>query len=150
MRKTTAGKAILTLVNVAFIVFLVSGIYSAIPPQYPLVPTIKVSTTLYPPDRMLITVDYNVTNNGLYTVDNFYIGLSVSDPSGHVVNGTWTSPVSIQPKHSITNGVLSLFLNTTYIGTHPGNYTSSFTIHDEFAYGVLKFTLNLNSTQHMP
>jgi hypothetical protein len=150
MRKTTAGKAILTLVNVAFIVFLVSGIYSAIPPQYSLVPAIKVNTTLYPPDRLLITVNYNVTNDGFYPVNNFYIGLNVTDPDGHVVNGTKTSPVNIQPKDSVTNGVLSLFLNLTYIGLHPGNYTSTFTIHDEFAYGILKFTINLNSTQHMP
>nr|MDO8098197.1 hypothetical protein [Candidatus Njordarchaeota archaeon] len=152
MRKTAALKTILVLVNVAFIAFLASGIYSAIPPQYPLVPAIGINTTPYPPDRLLITVNYNVTNNGLYPVNNFYIGLSVAGPtpSDQVVNKTLTPPVSIQPKGSITNGALSLFLNLTYISAHPGDYILTLTIHEEFAYGILKLTINAGSTQHLP
>jgi len=152
MRKTTAVKTILTLVNVAFIGFLATGIYSAIPPQYPLVPAIGINTTTLSPDRLLITVRYNITNNGLYPVNNFYIGLSVAGPTpgSHVVNQSWTDHVSIPPKDSITNGVLPLILNLTYIGANPGDYTLTFAFHSEFAYGILKVTINSSITQHMP
>jgi hypothetical protein len=138
MRKTTAGRALLALVNIAFLAIAATAIYSAVPPQYSVklvtLPTSSTSTTL------TIPMEFNVTNTGFYDINNFYVILSPTDPSGHPLNSTQTIPVTIARGYTRVIP-LALNLSLTYIHANPGNYIFEFRIHSEFAFGLIKFTI---------
>jgi hypothetical protein len=143
MRKTTAGRALLALVNIAFLVVAVTAVVSAIPPQYNVqlspLPSSVSSTTLIIPMRV------NVTNDGFYDINNFYVILSASDSSG-VLNQTETPHVTIARGTTYTYTVV-LDLNYTYIHANPGDYYFQLEIHSEFAFGLIKFTITAPTTE---
>jgi hypothetical protein len=147
MRKTTAGRILLALVNVAFLAIAATAIISAVPPQYNLqlgaLPSSSTPTTLTVPMR------FNVSNNGFYDISNFYVSFSASDPSGNPLNQTETPHVTIIRGTTYTY-TATLDLNLTYIHAHPGAYSFVLMIHSEFAFGLIKFTVTAPMTQSLP
>jgi hypothetical protein len=143
MRKTTAGKALLGLVNIAFIAIAATAIISAIPPQYNF-SLARLPDNVVGPVRT-VTIRFNVTNNGFYDIGNFYVGLSVNGPTGVVLNSTQTNPTTIA-RNSPHSAVVSLDLNETYISANPGNYAFTIVVHSEFALGLIKMTVQAPST----
>lgn len=147
MRKTTAGKALLGLVNIAFIAIAATAVISAIPPQYNF-SLARLSDNVVGPIRT-VTVRFNVTNNGFYDIGNFYVSLSVSGPTGLVLDAAQTPPTTIA-RSSTHSAVISLNLNETYISANHGNYAFLITVHSEFALGLIKMTVQAPSTTSYP
>jgi len=144
MRKTTAGKTVIGLVNVAFIVVLATAVISAVPPSYSFSP--NPPTLTYPsPSVRRLSMSYTVTNNGFYAIQNFYVQITVKGPTDETINQTWTPPITIERGTSPT-GTVTINLNNTYISAHSGTYKVSYTVHSEFAYRLLKFTLEIPTT----
>jgi hypothetical protein len=143
LRKTTAGKALLGLVNIAFIAIAATAVISAIPPQY------NFSLARLPDNDVglvrIVNIRFNVTNNGFYDIDNFYVSLSISGPTGLPLNSTQTSLATIGKGESRSVTII-LNLNLTYINTHPGNYAFEIVVHSEFALGLIKMTVHAPST----
>lgn len=146
MRKTTAGRTVLALVNVAFLAIAATAIISAVPPQYNVqlaaLPSSVSSTTL------TVSVRFNVTNKGFYDINNFYVTMSASDPTGHLVNQTETPHATVARGITYTYTVI-LDLNLAYIHAHAGSYRFDLAIHSEFAYGLIKFTVTAPMTQSL-
>lgn len=138
VRKTKAGRILLGVTNLVFIALIFTAVYSAIPPAYNV--GISSATVTSKPSAYVVTVSYTVTNNGFYEIDNFYVSITANDPYSNFVNSTQTVPVSIQRGYS-QSGTVSLDLNLTYVSANPGNYNIVFTIHSEFAYGLIKFSV---------
>jgi hypothetical protein len=143
MRKTTAGKALLGLVNIVFIAIAATAVISAIPPQY--------NFTLAPVQYndvgqvRVVNTSFNVTNNGFYDIGNFYVSLSVSDPTGLPLNSTQISLTTIRRGESRSVPII-LNLNKTYIAAHTGPYAFLIVVHSEFALGLIKMTVQAPST----
>jgi len=146
MRKTTAGRALLALVNIVFLTFAATAIVSSVPPQYNLqiavLPSSTSSTTL------TIPVSFNVTNNGFYDINNFYIRMSANGPSGNLLNETEGPHVTIARGTTYSYDIM-LDLNLSYIHENPGTYLFQLAIHSEFAYGLIKFTVTAPLTQSL-
>jgi len=144
MRKTTVGKTLLAIVNIAFLAFAATAIVSAIPPQYDLqiavLPSSTSSTTL------TIPLSFNVSNHGFYDINNFYIRISANGPSGTLLNQTEGPHITILKGATYTYNI-ALSLNLTYIHENPGAYLFQLAIHSEFAYGLIKFTVTAPMTQ---
>jgi hypothetical protein len=145
MRKTTAGRTLLVLVNVVFIIVAATAIVSAIPPQYNVqlqtFPDYNTSTTLS------IPIKITVTNNGFYDINNFYVIMNASNPSGTSKNQTETLPMTIRRGATLVSNV-TLELNYTYIHANPGeDYSIVLKIHSEFAFGLIKFTISAPMSQ---
>jgi hypothetical protein len=138
MRKTKAGKILLGITNLVFLVIMFTAVYSAIPPAYNV--TLSPATLTSTPSAQIVSVSYTVTNNGFYDIGNFYLSLSAHDQSNNFVNETHSIPVSIQRGYSQT-GTLNLDISQSYISSHHGNYNIVFTIHSEFAFGLIKFSV---------
>jgi hypothetical protein len=139
VRKTKAGKIVLGVINIAFIIVLITAVYSAIPPAYNV--GISPPTATPTSSGQTITVTYTVTNHGFYRIDNFYVQLLVANPSGQTVGNVQTVSTSIQTGSSVT-GTISLDLTQSSISANPGNYAISVVINSEFAYGLIKFSVN--------
>jgi hypothetical protein len=147
MRKTTAGRALLGIVNIMFVAIAASAIISAVPPQYSLqITPIPSSPT---PTILSIPVRFNVTNNGFYDINNFYVRMIASDPSGNSLNQTETPHVTIARSTAYSYTVI-LNLNYTYIQAHHGTYSFVLRIHSEFALGLIKFTVDAPMAQTLP
>jgi hypothetical protein len=142
MRKTTAGKALLGLVNIVFIAIAATAVISAIPPQY--------NFTLGPVQYTdvgqvrIVNTRFNVTNNGFYDIGNFYVSLSVSSSAG-LLNSTQISLTTIRRGESRSVPII-LDLNKTFITAHPGYYAFLIVVHSEFAFGLIKMTVQAPST----
>nr|MDO8135761.1 hypothetical protein [Candidatus Njordarchaeum guaymaensis] len=144
MRKTTAGKIVIGLVNVAFIVVLATAVISVVPPAYNFSPG-TITATPVSPSTLRLSMSYTVTNKGFYAIQNFYVQITVKGPTDEAINQTSTPPATIERGTSPT-GTITINLNRTYITAHPGTYKVSFIIHSEFAYRLLKFTLEIPTT----
>jgi hypothetical protein len=138
LRKTQAGRILLGITNLVILAIMFTTVYSAIPPAYSV--GISPGTVTSTPSAQIISVDYSVTNNGFYAIDNFYVDLEVRDPSGAFVNSTRTVATSIQ-RGSSRAGNLNVTIAQSYISTHHGNYAFTLSIHSEFAYGLIKFSV---------
>lgn len=147
MRKTRVGRILIASANLVFLVMMLTAVYSAIPPAYNVV--ISSATVTPTPSAQVISVTYTVTNNGFYQIDNFYVSISVYDQGGNPVNSTKTTPESIQ-RGSFLSGAITLDISQSYITAHPGDYSIVFIIHSEFAYGLIKFSVERPSVQHFP
>ena len=144
MRRTTAGRILLGLINMTLIVVISTAVISAIPPAFNFTPgTLTGSTS--PPNKYILSWSYSVTNDGFYRIDNLYVSLSVNDPDGNFLASNRTTPISIE-RGTTYVGVVELTLNQTYITANPGTYTVILVIHSEFAYGLIKFSLEVPST----
>jgi hypothetical protein len=146
MRKTTAGRILLAFVNIAFIAFATTAIISSVPPQYNLQIAVLPSSTSS--TALTIPVSFNVTNNGFYDINNFYIRMSANGPSGNLLNQTEGPHITIARGTTYTYDIM-LGLNLTYVHENPGAYLFELAIHSEFAYGLIKFTVTAPMTQSL-
>ena len=149
MRKTTAGKIVIGLVNVAFIAILATAVISAFPPAYGFSPGTMIVTPISP-SVTRVSMNYTVTNNGFYAIDNFYVGVTFLGPGGEHVGSNQTVPVTIQKGTSPT-GTITVDLNQTLINLlpHPSTYSITVYLHSEFAFRLLKLTFDYSTTQSM-
>ena len=143
LRKTRVGRIALAVTNLAFLAILFTAVYSAIPPAFNFSPpTLTATPTSW---GQTYTVGYAVTNNGFYEIENFYVVLSINDPTNNLVNATSSTPVAV-PRSQTSSGTIAVSISTSYIGLHNGTYTITLAIHSEFAYGLIKFTIDVPQT----
>ena len=88
----------------------------------------------------MVSITYSVSNNGFYDIDNFYVRLTANLLNGTYVNGTQSIPVLI-PRGSSKVGTINLNISQSYIALHHGDYVFTLTINSEFAYGLIKFSV---------
>jgi hypothetical protein len=141
MRKTTAGKIVIGLVNVAFVVILATAVVSVVPPAYNFTPG-TVTITSISPSVSRVSMSYTVTNNGFYAIDNFYVEITVVGPTGVTVGENQTTPITIQ-RGTTPAGTILADLNQTSINLHHGVYQITLLIHSEFAFRLLKLTVSV-------
>ena len=147
LRKTRVGRVVLAITNLAFLVILFTAVYSAIPPAFNFSPpTITETSTA---SGRTYTANYAVTNNGFYEIENFYVVLSIRDPLNNLVNATPSTAVTV-PRGQTSPGTAAVYISSSYFNSHNGIYTITLTIHSEFAYGIIKFTIDVPTTLTLP
>ena len=143
LKKTKVGRFALTVTNLVFLAILFTAAYSAIPPAFNFSPpTIVPTATAW---GETYTVGYTVTNNGFYQTENFYVTVSISDPTNNPVNSTHSIPIAV-PRGQSSSGTIDVNISTSYINSHHGTYAITLAIHSEFAFGLIKFTIDVPRT----
>jgi hypothetical protein len=147
LRKTKVGRIALAVTNLAFLAILFTAVYSAIPPAFNFSPPTVTETSTA--SGRTYTANYTVMNNGFYEIENFYVVLSIRDPTNNLVNSTPSSPVAV-PRGQASSGTIAVYISASYFNPHNGTYTITLTIHSEFAYGIIKFTIDVPQTRALP